>query len=882
MIELPDLMLAHGIQLKQAGNEYTCLCIAHDDHNPSMSVYRNGGGKYVAHCFSCGFHEGIVGVYAELNGLDVNDKKQLAEACKAVESDDFAISGVKHATIKSIAPPLAHRTERTMIIPDASTPPPNMGWLQHKDGTRWGEPDEVFTFRQPDGTQWMHEARWNFKDEETGEIRKECRVFSWGRRGSAPAKWECAHHLPKRPLYGLDMLEQKPDAQIVVCEGARKAESAQKLLPMLVCIGWSGGAQSWEKSDWTVINNKNVILWPDADEPGRVCMKEISQQLIKQGCACWILSTEGMPESWDSVDALKEGWDTKRTLAWAKKNKGEQVVQIEKESEKAETILDNPQMRDLQEEYDINFNADGVVAIKSEAFTDDAGITWAHPADIFDELKAPSVPAGCLPDCIQNWMEDTAGIKGVDQSMLALSAIVASAACLHDAIQIQPERTNPSWKESARLWGAIVGSSGTGKSPAISAAISRIKKIQLDLSAIAIEKWDEVRAKELAYDMANKEYIKLLSKNDPMAQDKKPFRPEPQEITRLLFEDVTVEKLGEELKYSPRGSFLLRDELAGWFGSHSQYRSSGTDAPAWLDFYEGGAKYIDRVGRGSIFVPNFSGCILGGIQPSTLGKIIEKLPEDGLLQRFIVVNAKAATEGNGQPYNKEVCDKYHNMLQQIFDTRPGDMPVMLTPEADAIRQEISAHARKLISTGMISTGFCSHLSKYSGLTARLMLTFHAIECAARGAHPQGQFVQESTAKKVKTFMLDFLLPHSIAFYINLVSQSEIGHAIRKVGELCIIAKGNTISNRDISTGWIGWRHYRPQDQEVTLQSLVDSGWILPHPMARLSQKGQPTKWMINPRLHDVQAARRKEEIERRAIAVEAIEKCREDCRNGFA
>ena len=44
MRELPDLMLSYGIKLKERGNRYECLCPAHDDHNPSMSVYRNGDG----------------------------------------------------------------------------------------------------------------------------------------------------------------------------------------------------------------------------------------------------------------------------------------------------------------------------------------------------------------------------------------------------------------------------------------------------------------------------------------------------------------------------------------------------------------------------------------------------------------------------------------------------------------------------------------------------------------------------------------------------------------------------------------------------------------------------------------------------------------------
>jgi hypothetical protein len=45
---------------------------------------------------------------------------------------------------------------------------------------------------------------------------------------------------------------------------------------------------------------------------------------------------------------------------------------------------------------------------------------------------------------------------------------------------------------------------------------------------------------------------------------------------------------------------------------------------------------VDRVSRGTIYVPNLSVSILGGIQPAVL-KDLRGLTNDGLLQRFIPV-----------------------------------------------------------------------------------------------------------------------------------------------------------------------------------------------------------------------------------------------------
>lgn len=876
MIELPDLLLSYGIALKKTGNEYSCLCYAHDDSNPSMSVYINGNNNWNAHCHACGAGGSVIKVYCDLAGLDFDNKQDVTAAYKALETGEYH-SGKPFAVIHNETPLPKEKPERTMLVPPKDTPPPKMGWLE-KDGIKWGEPHEVHIYRQPNGDPWYYEARWNLVNPETGEIKKECRCFSWGKRGvSAPAKWECSHHLPPRPLYGLDQVAAKSDAQVVVCEGPRKASAAQALLPMVPCVGWAGGANGWHKSDWSPLAGKACILWPDADDVGRAAMDELANHLLAIGCQVNMLATLDMPDGWDAADALAEGWDTDKTLAWAKAAKSDPIEP--KEEKKTPEEIDDPadasiyDMEELPEE--VEQTSPILSTLPDETyFTDDAGITWAEPGDIFHEVSAPRFRHDIMPPCLHAWIEDTAGVKGVDPAILAISSLVAAATCLHDDIKIQPEHNNPGWKEAARIWGAVVGNSGIKKSPAIGSAISRIKKIQLDLSAKAVDLEFEYKAKESLYETQHKEYIKLLSKNDPLAS--KPTRPEFPEIPRIYFEDVTVEKLSESLKASKRGCLVLRDELSGFFAFNQYKGGQGGDAAAWLEFYEGGPRYTDRINRGSTFTPNWGGCVLGGIQPSAMQKIVDALPEDGMLQRFIVINAKPGCEGNEKPYSKAANDRYHEILQQIYDTAPYPDPVMLSKDANDIRKEVTRNAFKLIRANLVSSGLCSHLAKYEGLFARLALTYHAIECADRRVHPQSCDVSGETAAMVQRLMNNYLLPHAVTFYLNLSAQSQIGHAIRKVGELCIIAKSGDIANRDIQRGWIGWRCIKPYDQEIVMQTLIDQGWILPHPNARLSTSGRPTRYLINPKLQSIHAARKVEELERRHIAIEMINKCRED------
>ena len=70
---------------------------------------------------------------------------------------------------------------------------------------------------------------------------------------------------------------------------------------------------------------------------------------------------------------------------------------------------------------------------------------------------------------------------------------------------------------------------------------------------------------------------------------------------------------------------------------------------------------------------------------------------------------------------------------------------------------------EILFNTFISEGLMAHLGKWEGLSARLMLTYHGIECASRHVHPQACEITEDTAEQVKAFMLEMLLPHATYF-----------------------------------------------------------------------------------------------------------------------
>jgi hypothetical protein len=112
-------------------------------------------------------------------------------------------------------------------------------------------------------------------------------------------------------------------------------------------------------------------------------------------------------------------------------------------------------------------------------------------------------------------------------------------------------------------------------------------------------------------------------------------RPPPH--NRLIIGDTTSEAAGEILATSSNGVLGVYDEMSGWFGQMERYGQSGqgmSERSFWLQARNGGAYSTDRITRGSIYVPNLSITIIGGIQPEPMRKVAGNSTDDGLIQRL--------------------------------------------------------------------------------------------------------------------------------------------------------------------------------------------------------------------------------------------------------
>src|SRR5215207_2503380 len=157
-----------------------------------------------------------------------------------------------------VPPPAAPADALVPIVPvpDDATEP-SFWHLKH------GEPAAVWTYRDADCRVLGHVARFDTPE------GKQILPRSWCRVSDGSSRWAWKALAAPRPLYGLDRLAGIPEAPVLVVEGEKTADAAQHQFNGHVVVTWSGGSKATGKSDWSALSGRHVVIWPDADDPGR-------------------------------------------------------------------------------------------------------------------------------------------------------------------------------------------------------------------------------------------------------------------------------------------------------------------------------------------------------------------------------------------------------------------------------------------------------------------------------------------------------------------------------------------------------------------------------------------------------------------------------------
>lgn len=168
-----------------------------------------------------------------------------------------------------------------------------------------GEPSIKYPYLNADGSRSWAIFRWGLP---SGE--KEIRPLTLWRGDNGVLKWEWKFPPGLRSLFNLDQLQARPGVPVLIVEGEKTALAAASLFPEFVIIT-SGSSTSAGSVDWRPLQGRCVILWPDADEPGRKYAKAVNKALQGIASSVVIISIpSGFPSGWDLADAPPHGWTT--------------------------------------------------------------------------------------------------------------------------------------------------------------------------------------------------------------------------------------------------------------------------------------------------------------------------------------------------------------------------------------------------------------------------------------------------------------------------------------------------------------------------------------------------------------------------------------------
>ena len=89
----------------------------------------------------------------------------------------------------------------------------------------------------------------------------------------------------QRPLYNLDQIKSNPNNPILFSEGEKAADAAPIFFPNHISTTTSFGAKSPNKTDFSPVKNKDLLIWPDNDKAGKEYATKVAKLAIQAGAA---------------------------------------------------------------------------------------------------------------------------------------------------------------------------------------------------------------------------------------------------------------------------------------------------------------------------------------------------------------------------------------------------------------------------------------------------------------------------------------------------------------------------------------------------------------------------------------------------------------------
>jgi Protein of unknown function (DUF3987)/Bifunctional DNA primase/polymerase, N-terminal len=476
--------------------------------------------------------------------------------------------------------------------------------------------------------------------------------------------------------------------------------------------------------------------------------------------------------------------------------------------------------------------------------------TWEEPDwALLDDRRGdlPDFPVEALPASIRGWLLRAARGAGVTPAHVAVPLLGIASSLIGTARRVRACRP---WSEPLTMWVAVVGFSGTGKTPGLDVTRRVLSLIERGRKQKIAEMQREHETRAQKAKAEKKKWEKAVAE---AVEAKLPAPPKPADATepgpfvapRLSLSDSTIERLAVLLEARPQGLAFVADELARLFLNMKRY-SNGQDNEFWLEAWNGKTFVVERQGRPPVVLDYLLVGVVGSFQPDKLARAFEG-DEDGMYARFYFAWPE---ESAHRPLSNEVSEiepEIQNALTRlinlpadedgVFAPRTVDLSVEAVSAFETFRAflaqlkpDLDGREREWVAKG------ATHVLRLSGTLA------YVDWALLDGAEPQS--IGEQSVEAAVRLWREYFWPHSRAALRQIGLTEKHNNARRALCWIRVNQK-TEVSLLDIRREALG-RRLDAEQTRTLLDGLVRAGWLK---LVTTKTGGRDIhRWQVNPLL----------------------------------
>jgi hypothetical protein len=688
------------------------------------------------------------------------------------------------------------------------------------------------------------------------------KIYSWGKEGPPVGRNEIRrHYYPKRGEPKLKVKIKKGDGTWTTCyralqgdgwqykkpagfrvtfyfgavrdpkkifwpEGEKDADTLDGLdLPVFTLGGVGDGLPDEVDHYLKQLTGRRIVILTDNDAPGRAHGEKKAK--IAHACGVEHIRIFDLKAEWPQCP---EGGDV---TDWFEKGGGT----LERLLEIADALPDwQPSACD-----------DG-------SDTKDDRASWDYPdLSLLDDRRGelPQFPLDVFSPAWQEWATNAAHGAGTTVDHVLVPLLSISSSLIGTARRL---RASTSWTQPLTSWTAIVGYSGTGKTPGLDVSQRALARIERNREHLVGElrraHESKIERAKAASNQWKAEVHKALEegrKGPDMPADAEV--PEPFEAPRLFVSNVTIEKLAKQLLARPQGMLYIGDELAGLFLNLSRY-SGGSDREFWLEAWNGNPHRVERLSRPPVDVEHLLVGITGGFQPDKLSRSFEG-DADGMSARFLFAWPMEAPYRPLTDTVQEIEPEFENALTKLIDLaefEEGKLViryVTLTRDAVAVLEEFRqlVHRKKDGLDGREREWWVKAPAHVLRLAGTLTYLDWAMESVGT---PVPTTIEARFVDAAVGLVTEYFWPQARAA-IRQIGLTEGHTKARKVLRWLRAERRDEVSIEDVRRDALQ-QSLNAEATAKLIETLVRAGWLRKAPIEKRGLGRHAHRWAVNPLL----------------------------------